>query len=165
MKIKVHSSDFKSSDYGNPEDVLLLKEIRNGNKYIYIYKILKQDIKMPEDSIRYMASYYELGKWYSVIKYFKNKKEALGYYININYPPKLEGAVMKIKDLFLDIWVNPDYSYKILDKDEFREAIDKGVLQNELAKKVLETKNEIIDKINRKILLDKMLIDLTLEKY
>jgi trehalose/maltose hydrolase-like predicted phosphorylase len=52
-----------------------------------------------------------------------------------------------------------------LDKDEFREAIDKGVLQNELAKKVLETKNEIIDKINKKILPDKMLIDLTLEKY
>lgn len=164
MKVKTHSSDFINSDYGEPSDVLLLNKSQRKNKYIYVYKILNDEVKMPENTIRYMASYYELDKWYSVIKYYKSPREAMGYYININYPPRIQDSVIKIEDLFLDIWVDPDYNYRVLDIDEFQEAIDKNIISREIANRVLKTKDEIIEKIKDRSVIDSLLLDLTLDK-
>lgn len=164
MRIKKHTSDFVGSDYGKPGDVQVIKSERCGNKVIYIYKIINNDIKMVKGSNKYMGSFFFLGEWYSVIKYYKDHQNALGYYININTPPKLDNGTIIISDLFLDLWVYPDYSYKVLDRNELDEALNKGVIQWELYNKILKTKEEVIQLIVNKRLPDQQIIDYSIDK-
>ena len=41
------------------------------------------------------------------------------YYCNINIPPTFDGEVLSYVDLDLDILVAPDFSYQILDAEDF----------------------------------------------
>ena len=41
------------------------------------------------------------------------------YYCNVNVPPSLDGETLSYIDLDLDILVAPDFSYQILDRDDF----------------------------------------------
>jgi len=163
MRIKKHTSNFINSDYGSPDDIELVKEQRFVNKLAFIYRVLNDNIKMHQESNRYMGSFYYVNKWYSIIKYFKDNQNALGYYININKPPKMENGIVMIEDLFLDIWVNPDYSYRILDMDELDSAKQQGAITDSIYHQVLNTMEELIFLITEKKLPDDFVIKYTIE--
>ena len=65
--------------------------------------------------------YYWLDRWYNIFRFAQPNGELRNFYCNVNVPPVLAGSVLSYVDLDLDILVEPDFSYQILDKDDFEE--------------------------------------------
>ncbi len=63
--------------------------------------------------------YYWLDRWYNVFRFAQPDGSLRNYYCNVNLPPTLEAGVLNYVDLDLDIVVNPDLSYHVLDYDDF----------------------------------------------
>jgi protein associated with RNAse G/E len=63
--------------------------------------------------------YYWLDRWYNVFRFLNDNDETRLYYCNINMPPKLKDEVLTYVDLDIDILVQPDFSYQVLDLGEF----------------------------------------------
>ena len=63
--------------------------------------------------------YYWLDRWYNIFRFANPDGSLRNFYCNVNVPPTLEGSVLSYIDLDLDILVAPDFSYQILDKDDF----------------------------------------------
>jgi protein associated with RNAse G/E len=65
--------------------------------------------------------YYWLDRWYNIFRFMKGDNATRLYYCNINMPPSLDDNVVTYIDLDIDILVRPDFSYQVLDLDEFEE--------------------------------------------
>jgi protein associated with RNAse G/E len=63
--------------------------------------------------------YYWLDRWYNVFRFSGPGGELRNYYCNVNFPPEFDGQVLSYVDLDIDLLVNADYSYSVLDEDEF----------------------------------------------
>ena len=63
--------------------------------------------------------YYWLDRWYNVFGFLKADGSTRLYYCNVNMPPALEDDVLSYIDLDIDILVQPDLSYRVLDLEEF----------------------------------------------
>jgi uncharacterized protein len=63
--------------------------------------------------------YYWLDRWYNIFRFIEPSGELRNFYCNVNVPPVLQGGVLSYIDLDIDILVAPDFSYSILDEDEF----------------------------------------------
>jgi protein associated with RNAse G/E len=68
-----------------------------------------------------LIEYYWLDRWYNVFRFLHDDGSTRLYYCNINKPPVFDGRSLTYIDLDLDVIVQPDYSYEVLDLDEFRE--------------------------------------------
>lgn len=71
------------------------------------------------------VEYYWLDRWYNIFRFLQPTGEALNFYCNINLPPLLHENVLSYIDLDIDILVAPDFSYRILDEDEFKANADR----------------------------------------
>jgi protein associated with RNAse G/E len=82
--------------------------------------------------------YYWLDRWYNVFRF--SDAERTRFYCNITQPPAFEDSVLSYVDLDIDVLVESDFSYQVLDLDDFeasrypeavkqsaREALDKLV--------------------------------------
>ncbi len=68
--------------------------------------------------------YYWLDRWYSVFRFHEPGGELRNFYCNVNMPPMFENGVLDYVDLEIDVLVWPDFTYEILDRDDFaRNAI------------------------------------------
>ena len=65
--------------------------------------------------------YYWLNRWYNIFRFMKDDNTTRLYYCNINMPPSLKDNVLTYIDLDIDVLVQPDFSYQVLDLDEFEE--------------------------------------------
>ena len=65
--------------------------------------------------------YYWLDRWYNVFHFFEADGNTRLYYCNINLPPALAGGVLSYVDLDIDVLVQPDWTYEVVDKDEFEQ--------------------------------------------
>jgi protein associated with RNAse G/E len=65
--------------------------------------------------------YYWLDRWYNVFRFATPNGELRNYYCNVNAPPTFDGKTLSYTDLDLDILVEPDFSYQILDADDFEQ--------------------------------------------
>lgn len=74
-------------------------------------------------------------EWYEIMKIWNHEGELVGYYCNINTPPERFEGGYEVTDLFLDLWVFPDLTYRVLDEDEFEVALAKGLIDEESAAK------------------------------
>jgi hypothetical protein len=63
--------------------------------------------------------YYWLDRWYNVFRFAQADGSLRNYYCNVNVPPTFDGETLSYVDLDLDILVGPDFSYQILDVDDF----------------------------------------------
>lgn len=63
--------------------------------------------------------YYWLDRWYNAFRFLESDGTTKLFYCNINMPPALRGGVLSYIDLDIDILVQPDFSYQVLDLDEF----------------------------------------------
>ena len=68
--------------------------------------------------------YYWLDRWYNVFRFAQPDGQLRNYYCNVNVPPTLRDNVLSYVDLDLDILVDPDFSYRILDVDDFERNIE-----------------------------------------
>ena len=67
--------------------------------------------------------YYWLDRWYNIFRFTQPDKQLRNYYCNVNVPATFEGDVLSYVDLDLDIMVDPDFSYHILDTVDFESNI------------------------------------------
>ena len=65
------------------------------------------------------VEYYWQDRWYNVFRFLGDTGETRLWYCNINLPPIIEDSSITYVDLDLDVMVRPDFSYQILDSDEF----------------------------------------------
>jgi protein associated with RNAse G/E len=87
------------------------------------------DAKFPEEVVHnllgtiasgtHSLEYYWLDRWYNVFRFGHPNGELRNYYCNVNVPPTFDGETLSYVDLDLDILVLPDFSYQILDVEEF----------------------------------------------
>src|SRR6266576_1191638 len=64
--------------------------------------------------------YYWLDRWYNVFRFAQPNGELRNYYCNVNVPPTFDGEILSYVDLDLDILVEPNFSYQILDVEDFQ---------------------------------------------
>ncbi len=63
--------------------------------------------------------YYWLDRWYNIFRFAQPSGELRSYYCNVNVPPTFDGQVLSYVDLDIDILVEPDFSYRIVDLEDF----------------------------------------------
>lgn len=66
--------------------------------------------------------YFPKHQWYNVICMIR--KNGVHYYCNIASPTLYDGEALKYIDYDLDLKVFPDYHYKILDEEEYKQHKD-----------------------------------------
>lgn len=59
------------------------------------------------------TEYYWLDRWYNAFRYDGR------FYCNVTTPPVLNGSILSYIDLDIDVLVESDFSYKVLDLDDF----------------------------------------------
>ena len=47
------------------------------------------------------------------------------FYCNLNLPPNFDGKVLSYTDLDIDVLVKPDFSFEVLDEDDFETNAEK----------------------------------------
>ena len=67
------------------------------------------------------TEYYWLDRWYNVFRFSDPSQNLKNFYCNVNLPPCFDGSVLSYIDLDIDVLVEPDLTYKILDLDDFEE--------------------------------------------
>ena len=63
--------------------------------------------------------YYWLDRWYNIFRFLESDGATKLYYCNVNMPPSIEGGILSYIDLDVDVLVQPDYSYQVLDMEEY----------------------------------------------
>lgn len=63
--------------------------------------------------------YYWLDRWYNVFRFSDPGRRRSRFYCNITQPPTFEGSVLSYVDLDIDVLVESDFSYQILDLEDF----------------------------------------------
>jgi len=67
------------------------------------------------------TEFYWLDRWYNVFRFSDPNRQLKSFYCNVNLPPKFDGATLSYVDLDIDVLVQPDFSYQILDLEDFEE--------------------------------------------
>ena len=65
------------------------------------------------------VEYYWLNRWYNVFRFLKDDGNTRLWYCNTSTPPQFDGTTLSYIDLDIDILVQPDFSFQVLDEDEF----------------------------------------------
>ncbi len=66
------------------------------------------------------VEYYWLDRWYNIFRFSSPGGELRNFYCNVNVPPRFDGLTLSYVDLDIDILVEPDFSYRIVDQEEFQ---------------------------------------------
>jgi protein associated with RNAse G/E len=97
------------------------------------------------------VEYYWLDRWYNVFKFLGPKGALRNFYCNINQPPDFDGHVLSYVDLDIDVLVQPDFSFKVLDLDEFEHNAIRYGYPLELQNCARGALDQLVDRIqNRK---------------
>jgi len=67
------------------------------------------------------TEYYWLDRWYNIFRFSDSDGTLRNFYCNVNQPPSFDGHVLSYIDLDIDVLVAPDFTYKILDVEDFEE--------------------------------------------
>ena len=89
------------------------------------------------------TEYYWLDRWYNVFRFAGENGSVRNFYCNVNVPPVLEGDVLSYIDLDIDLLVQPDFSYQILDLDDFERNAEKFSYPTEIR----DNSNRAIDEL------------------
>ena len=65
--------------------------------------------------------YYWLDRWYNIFRFSDASGKLQSFYCNVGLPPSCDGRVLSYVDLDIDVLVKPDFSYQILDLEDFDE--------------------------------------------
>lgn len=65
------------------------------------------------------TEYYWFDRWYNVFRFSDRAGTLNSFYCNINMPPNFDGHVLDYVDLDIDVLVKPDFSYQVVDLEDF----------------------------------------------
>lgn len=91
--------------------------------------------------------YYWLDRWYNIFRFGENSGSSTSFYCNINTPPVLASGVLTYVDLDIDVLVEADFSYRVIDVDEFKaNAVELGY-PKEIQRRAQESLSELISMV------------------
>ena len=94
--------------------------------------------------------YYWLDRWYNVFRFSDPAGKLRNYYCNVNVPPLFDGAVLSYVDLDIDILVEADLSYRVLDLEEFDENAARYRYSDAVKANAHQAVSELIDLIKHR---------------
>ncbi|MDQ3667515.1 MAG: DUF402 domain-containing protein [Acidobacteriota bacterium] len=71
------------------------------------------------------TEFYWLDRWYNVFRFTEPTGELRSYYCNVNVPPVFDGQVLSYVDLDIDILVEPNFLYRIVDLEDFEQNAER----------------------------------------
>jgi protein associated with RNAse G/E len=92
-----------------------------------------------------LRSYYWFDKFYNLIEVFDRQGNLVEIYINIASLPELADGVLCFKDHELDVAKFPHTSAKLIDEDEFAEAVVTYQYSREFQEIMYTTAEEALD--------------------
>lgn len=72
------------------------------------------------------------GEWHTAYSFWQ--EDGRRWYVNIEEPLRRSPCGFDTRDLFLDVWVEPDGSWELLDEDELADALERGLVSDEEAR-------------------------------
>lgn len=87
--------------------------------------------------------YYWLDRWYNVFRFHEPDGAFRNFYCNINMPPTFDGDVLEYIDLDLDLIVDQNGRYEVLDEDDFESNADRFAYSDEIKRKAFEALTEL----------------------
>lgn len=87
--------------------------------------------------------YYWVDRWYNIFAFFEPDGAFRNYYCNICMPPAFDDDVLDYLDLEIDIVIWPDWTYSVLDEDEYARNAEAFDYSQETRRRVAETVNEL----------------------
>ena len=91
--------------------------------------------------------YYWLDRWYNVFRFLGPDGGLRNFYCNINRPPDYDGFTLSYVDLDVDVAVSPDFSFRVLDLDEFERNATRYRYPLELRENVYRAVNDLLSLI------------------
>ena len=93
------------------------------------------------------TEYYWLNRWYNIFRFSEPNGRMLSFYCNVNLPPELSVQTLTYVDLDIDILVKPNFSYQILDTDDFAANIVRYGYTRQVQAGVEKATRELVDLI------------------
>ena len=93
------------------------------------------------------TEYYWLDRWFNVFRFATPEGRLRSYYCNINVPPVFDGETLSYIDLDIDILVQPDLSYRVLDREDFESNAAKFGYPERVRENAEAALNELIGMI------------------
>lgn len=97
------------------------------------------------------VEYYWLDRWYNVFRFAEPNGELRNFYCNVNVPPTLDDATLSYIDLDLDILVAPDFSYQILDREDFESNARLYNYSDDVRKNATQALDELVNMIETRV--------------
>lgn len=94
--------------------------------------------------------FYWLDRGYNIFRFHEPAGELRNFYCNLSLPPVFKDNVLDYIDLDLDVLVRKDFSFKILDSEEFEENTQKFNYSSALLKDVDKNLQELLCLIERR---------------
>jgi predicted RNA-binding protein associated with RNAse of E/G family len=90
-------------------------------------------------------------KYYSTILFWNDdRNELLCYYINFQIPYRKSHYGIDTLDLDLDLIINLDFSFEWKDEDDYRTAIDHGIISPEQTRQIELAGEEIFERLEKR---------------
>lgn len=93
--------------------------------------------------------YYWLDRWYNVFRFHEPDGAFRNFYCNVNMPPEFKEGVLDYVDLDIDVLVRADFSYQVLDMEEFKANAVKFGYPAEVVLNAERALQEIIESIEK----------------
>jgi protein associated with RNAse G/E len=90
------------------------------------------------------VEYYWLDRWYNVFRFVAPSGRLRNFYCNVNQPPCFDGQVLSYIDLDIDVIVETDFSYSVLDLDDFERNVIRYGYSPELQANARGAVNDLI---------------------
>ena len=121
--------------------------------YLFVGEFVKE-VKHPKIGVIRRGTisyeYYWKNEWYNVFRFHEPEGVLRNFYCNINQPPMLSRDVLDYVDLEIDILVWRDFSFEILDLDEYEDTALKYSFSDEIKNKVVESMNNLLEMIKER---------------
>jgi predicted RNA-binding protein associated with RNAse of E/G family len=86
--------------------------------------------------------------WHDVGRFHLEDGTFTGYYVNLITPVEIDGPTWRMFDLCLDLWVDMDSRFRVLDQDEFDEAVDRGWIDRATAERARSELSRIVAELS-----------------
>lgn len=132
-----------------PQECILLKDdiiVKQNGEYI----ITKWKTLNPKASFSHGCSCYFLKKGIKVSKFYRDNDTLLYWYCDIvDYETDPETGALTVTDLLADVILYPDGRVKVADLDELADAMEQGLISQELTCKSLRQLHNLLTTIDR----------------
>lgn len=94
--------------------------------------------------------YFWLDRWYNIFRFHEPEGTLRNYYCNVAMPPTFENGVLDYVDLDIDILVWPDFSFEVVDRDDFERNSLKYNYPDDIKQESEKSVAEMIEMIERR---------------